>query len=83
MLTADNYLYLPPEFCNKRNEHGDLTSGTWTIGVIFYELLYGKKPFNYSRNHDYEVKDFIYRNFIFYSKWSSLENHQYLKGRKR
>ena len=46
---AGTYWYLPPEcFCNPSAETPTRISAkvdVWSIGVILYQLIYGKKPF--------------------------------------
>lgn len=56
----EKYLYFPPEFrVTLSNEDHSGQMGMWTVGVILYELLFGKKPFNYAFNMvDFEVKSY-------------------------
>lgn len=45
----DKYLYFPPEYISVLdNDILSASYGCWSVGVIFFELLFGKKPFNYS-----------------------------------
>ena len=47
MLTsqgAGTYWYLPPE-CFKYNPHISTKVDVWSCGIIFFEMLYGKRPF--------------------------------------
>ena len=39
------YYYLPPEGLDFGNSTVSSKTDIWSIGVIFFELLYGKKPF--------------------------------------
>ena len=41
--TAGTYYYLPPE--TFRGSKISSKVDIWSVGVIFFELLYGKKPF--------------------------------------
>jgi tousled-like kinase len=42
---AGTYWYLPPECFINGNPQISSKVDVWSVGVIFYQLLYGKKPF--------------------------------------
>jgi tousled-like kinase len=47
---AGTYWYLPPECLQRDGEHRISTAvDVWSCGVIFFELLYGKKPFGHGK----------------------------------
>jgi serine/threonine-protein kinase ULK2 len=37
-------LYMAPQLLSKINERYTSKSEIWSIGIIFYEMLYGKTP---------------------------------------
>lgn len=41
------YWYLPPEVFDEKNAKVSSKVDIWSIGVIFFEMLYGKKPFGH------------------------------------
>ena len=59
------YWYLPPETFSLDNPKVSCKVDVWSLGVIFFELLYGVKPFGagISQNEIYE-KDLITKQAI-------------------
>jgi tousled-like kinase len=43
---AGTYWYLPPE-CFKKDPQINSKVDIWSCGVIFYEMLFGRKPFGH------------------------------------
>lgn len=41
------YWYLPPETFEDFNPQISAKVDVWSLGVIFFELLYGRKPFGH------------------------------------
>ncbi len=46
------YWYLPPETFNEDNSQITPKVDVWSTGVIFYELLYGRKPYGHGISQD-------------------------------
>lgn len=46
------YWYLPPESFVEDYPHISPKVDVWSTGVIFYELLYNRKPFGHGMNQD-------------------------------
>lgn len=44
---AGTYWYLPPETFGDSGAEVSCKVDIWSVGVIFYELLYGKRPFGH------------------------------------
>ena len=46
------YWYLPPESFNDKNPDISEKVDIWSAGVIFYEMLFGKKPFGHNKSQN-------------------------------
>lgn len=57
LLRDGKYLYLPPDY--KLTLYAEETRGNgmgiWSVGVLLYEMLFGRKPFTYGKDVDHEV----------------------------
>ncbi|EGR32796.1 hypothetical protein IMG5_070780 [Ichthyophthirius multifiliis] len=63
------YWYLPPECFDIKQEKGpDISSkvDVWSVGVIYFEMLYGQKPFEYV---------YKYNPYQIPPDWDIAENH--------
>ena len=49
---AGTYYYLPPECFEKLNPRITPKVDVWSLGVIFYQILFGKKPFGEGRTQE-------------------------------
>lgn len=50
---AGTYWYLPPECFTRPNDRAPIIDNrvdVWSIGVIFYQCIYGKKPFGHNQS---------------------------------
>lgn len=60
---AGTYWYLPPEcFERGNNGHGPRISSkvdVWSVGVIFYQMLYGKRPFGEGKSQESVLRENI------------------------
>jgi tousled-like kinase len=66
---AGTYWYLPPECFTRPNDRApkiDNRVDVWSIGVIFYQCIYGKKPFgnNQSQQEILENKTIVNANEV-------------------
>lgn len=48
---AGTYWYLPPE-CFKKDPQINSKVDIWSCGVIFYEMLFGRKPFGHEMSQE-------------------------------
>lgn len=56
------YWYLPPECFNPKYPQISTKVDVWSVGVIFYELLYGCKPFGQDMSQERILKEGIILN---------------------
>jgi len=56
------YWYLPPECFNPKYPQISTKVDVWSVGVIFYELLYGCKPFGHNMSQERILKEGIILN---------------------
>lgn len=64
-MGVGTYYYLPPEtFYQNKNNLIDQKVDIWSVGIIFYELLYGVKPFA----NNISQEDILKNNLIILSK---------------
>lgn len=63
LLPERDYLYFPPEYQSQLCIEEVTSPGAWPVGVILFEIIFGRKPFDYShRLIDYEVHPLPLRN---------------------
>jgi tousled-like kinase len=58
---AGTYWYLPPE-CFDDNPRISTKVDVWSVGVILYQMLFGKKPFGEGRSQERILSEGIIRN---------------------
>ena len=58
---AGTYWYLPPE-CFEENPRISTKVDVWSIGVIFYQMLFGKRPFGEGRSQERILQEGIIRH---------------------
>ncbi len=51
------YWYLPPECFNYDSPKISTKVDVWSVGIIFYEMLYGKRPFNHDMSQERILKE--------------------------
>lgn len=56
------YWYLPPECFNPKYPQISTKVDVWSVGVIFYEILYGSKPFGHNMSQERILKEGIILN---------------------
>lgn len=44
------YWYQAPECFNLKNPHITSKVDIWSVGVIFFELIFGQKPFGHDKS---------------------------------
>ena len=51
---AGTYWYLPPEcfYDGDKPPHISSKVDVWAVGVIFFQMLYGRRPFGEGMSHD-------------------------------
>jgi tousled-like kinase len=58
---AGTYYYLPPEVFHKSTASEPITISSkvdvWSLGCIFYEILYGSKPFGNNKSQQTILKE--------------------------
>jgi tousled-like kinase len=55
---AGTYWYLPPEcFVMDGNVRISNKVDVWSIGVIYYQMLYGRRPFGHGQSQDRILSD--------------------------
>jgi tousled-like kinase len=53
------YWYLPPETFHYHDPTVNSKVDIWSVGVIFFEILYGKKPFGHGMSQSKIINDGI------------------------
>jgi tousled-like kinase len=64
---AGTYWYLPPECFAKGDENGkgprvSSKVDVWSVGVIFYQMLYGKRPFGEGKSQELVLREGVILN---------------------
>ena len=63
---AGTYWYLPPECFAKGDERGGPRVSSkvdvWSVGVIFYQMLYGKRPFGEGKSQENVLREGVILN---------------------
>jgi len=63
---AGTYWYLPPECFAKGDEHGKPRVSSkvdvWSVGVIFYQMLFGKRPFGEGKSQELVLREGVILN---------------------
>jgi len=63
---AGTYWYLPPECFAKGDEHGNPRVSSkvdvWSLGVIFYQMLFGKRPFGEGKSQELVLREGVILN---------------------
>jgi len=63
---AGTYWYLPPECFAKGDEHGNPRVSSkvdvWSVGVIFYQMLFGKRPFGEGKSQELVLREGVILN---------------------
>ena len=63
---AGTYWYLPPECFAKGDEHGGPRVSSkvdvWSVGVIFYQMLFGKRPFGEGKSQEVVLREGVILN---------------------
>ena len=58
---AGTYWYLPPE-CFEENPRISIKVDVWSVGVILYQMLFGKRPFGEGHSQERILSEGIIRN---------------------
>lgn len=77
---AGTYWYLPPE-CFETGRNPPKISAkvdVWSVGVIFYQCLFGKKPFG----HNMSQADILHNNTILMAKLITFPNYPKVRQRR-